>query len=110
MTDRGPLASMSYSWQLTKGSFWRLSAIYAVGIVLMIVFYLLSWVIGGFVGMLLAHGDVAMIVALSAVLMALLGALVIPFYNALVLAVFGDVLVRRQGADLEQRISAQVAS
>lgn len=110
LTDRGPLASMSYSWQLTKGSFWRLSAIYAVGMVLMIVFYLVSLVIGGFVGVLFAHGDVAMIVALSAVLMALLGALVIPFYSALVLAVFGDVLVRRQGVDLEQRISAQAPS
>ena len=106
LTDRGPVASMSHSWQLTSGHFWRLSVIYAVGIALIIVLYVLSGVIGAVVALLLAHGDVAVVTATGAVVVTLLGAVVTPFYSALVLAVFGDVSVRREGADLAQRISA----
>ena len=106
LTDRGPVASMSHSWQLTSGNFWRLSVIYAVGIALIIVLYVLSGVIGAVVALLLAHGDVAVVTATGAVVVTLLGAVVTPFYSALVLAVLGDVSVRREGADLAQRISA----
>ena len=106
LTDRGPVASMSHSWQLTSGNFWRLSVIYAVGIALIIVLYVLSGVIGAVIALLLARGDVAVITATSAVVVTLLGAVVTPFYSALVLAVFGDVSVRREGADLAQRLSA----
>jgi len=56
--------------------------------------------------LLLAHGDVAVITATSAVVVTLLGAVITPFYSALVLAVLGDVSVRREGADLAQRLSA----
>ena len=106
LTDRGPVASMRHSWQLTAGNFWRLSVIYTVGIVLIIVLYLLSSLIGGVVALLLAHGDVAVITATGAVVVTLLGAIVTPFYSALLLAVFGDLSVRREGADLAQRLSA----
>jgi hypothetical protein len=106
LTDRGPVASMSHSWQLTSGNFWRLSVIYAVGIVLIIVLYVLSSVIGGVAALLLAHGDVAVITATGAVVVTLLGAIVTPFYSALLLAVFGDLSVRSEGADLAQRLSA----
>jgi len=106
LTDRGPVASMSHSWQLTSGNFWRLSVIYTVGLVLIIVLYVLSSVIGGVVALLLAHGDVAVITATGAVVVTLLGAIVTPFYSALLLAVFGDLSVRREGADLAQRLSA----
>ncbi|TLY55299.1 MAG: hypothetical protein E6K50_02600 [Gammaproteobacteria bacterium] len=106
LTERGPVASMSHSWQLTAGHFWRLSVIYAVGIALIIVLYVLSGVIGAVIALLLARGDVAVITATSAVVVTLLGAVVTPFYSALVLAVLGDVSVRREGADLAQRLSA----
>jgi hypothetical protein len=100
------LQPRGHSWQLTAGNFWRLSVIYAVGVVLIIVLYVLSGVVGAVIALLLAHGDVAVITATSAVLVTLLGAIVTPFYSALVLAVFGDLSVRGEGADLAQRISA----
>jgi hypothetical protein len=106
LTDRGPVASMRHSWQLTAGNFWRLSVIYTVGIVLIIVLYVLSSLIGGVVALLLAHGDVAVITATGAVVVTLLGAIVTPFYSALLLAVFGDLSVRSEGADLAQRLAA----
>ena len=106
LTSRGPVESMTHSWRLTFGSFWRLSLIYTVCIVLIVVLYVLSGVIGGVVSLLFAGGDVAVITAATAVAMVLLGAVATPFYWALALAVLGDLSVRREGTDLAQRIAA----
>ncbi len=106
LTQRGPLASMSHSWELTAGNFWRLSAIYTVGAILLVVFYLLASIVGGMVAVWLGRGDVVVWVAASSAVIALLAALFTPFYHALILAVLGDLSARREGADLAQRISA----
>jgi len=106
LTERGPIASMSHSWELTAGNFWRLSIIYSVGAVLLLVFYVLASIAGGIVAMWLGRGDVVLFVAVSSTVLALLAALFTPFYHALILAVFGELSARREGADLAQRISA----
>ena len=106
LTERGAIASMSHSWELTAGNFWRLSIIYSVGAVLLLVFYVLASIAGGIVAMWLGRGDVVLFVAVSSTVLALLAALFTPFYHALILAVFGELSARREGADLAQRISA----
>jgi hypothetical protein len=106
LTERGPIASMSHSWELTAGSYWRLSIIYSVGAVLLVVFYVLASIAGGIVAMWLGRSDVVLFVAVSSTVLALLAALFTPFYHALILAVFGELAARREGADLAQRISA----
>jgi membrane-anchored glycerophosphoryl diester phosphodiesterase (GDPDase) len=106
LTERGPIESMSHSWKLTAGNFWRLSIIYAVGVVLLIVFYVLASIVGGMVALWLGRGDVFLWLAVLTTVIALLAALFTPFYHALILAVFGDLSVRREGADLAVRISA----
>jgi len=55
-----------------------------------------------------ARGDMAVLTAVSTVVVVILGAIGTPFYSALALAVFGDLSARREGADLAQRISAPV--
>lgn len=106
LTERGPVASMSHSWELTAGNFWRLSIIYSVGAALLLVFYLLATIAGGMVAMWLGRGDLVLWVAVSSTVIALLAALFTPFYHALILAVFGELSARREGVDLAQRISA----
>jgi hypothetical protein len=106
LTERGPLASLSHSWRLTAGSFWRLSVIYAVAVVLLIVFYFLAAVVGTAVAAALAHGDLAVMTAVLTTVVVVLGAIAAPFYSALMLAVYGDLSVRREGTDLAQRIAA----
>jgi|HubBroStandDraft_1064217.scaffolds.fasta_scaffold03849_5 hypothetical protein len=105
LTERSATESMSYSWRLTSGNLWRLSAIYGVCIALLIVFYILTSVIGAMVAMLLAHGDITVVFAVTATIVALLAALFTPFYDAVLLAMFGDLTVRREGGDLAQRLS-----
>ena len=97
---------MVHSWRLVSGSFWRLAAIYTVGLVLLLVLYTLAGVVSMAVAVPLAHGDLAVMTAITTVMVVILSALGTPFYTALALAVYGDLSVRREGADLAQRISA----
>jgi hypothetical protein len=105
----GPAASLSRSWRLTAGSFWRLSAIYTVALIILIVLYMVSAAIAGFVAGILGRGDFAIATAFADVVIVALGALATPFYSALSLAVLGDLKVRKEGADLERRISSATA-
>jgi len=102
----GTLASYVRSWRLTAGSFWRLSIIYFVALVVLFVLYAVTAGIAGFLAAALGRGDVAVATATMGVVAVLLGAFATPFYTALALAVLGDLTVRKEGADLEQRISA----
>jgi hypothetical protein len=105
----GPAASLSRSWRLTSGSFWRLSVIYTVAFIILIVLYLVTAAIAGFVAGALGRGDFAIATASAEVVGVALGAIAIPFYGALALAVLGDLKVRKEGADLERRISSATA-
>jgi len=106
LEDAGPVASLARSWRLTTGNFWRLSVIYTVALIILIALELVIAAVAGFLAGVLAHGDVAMVTAFAEVIAIILGALVTPFYGALALAVLADLKVRREGADLAQRISA----
>ncbi|HEY2808140.1 MAG TPA: hypothetical protein VGI91_05065 [Steroidobacteraceae bacterium] len=102
----GPMTSLRRSWSLTRGSFWRLTAVYTVALIILIVFYVVLGTATGFVVALVAHGELAVMTAVYAVVAVALGTFVVPFYSAVQLAVFGDLSARREGADLAQRISA----
>ena len=104
--NAGPVASLTRSWRLTTGSFWRLSAIYTVAVIILLALELVIGSVAGFVAGVLSHGDLAMVTAVAEVIAIILGALVMPFYGALALAVLADLKVRKEGADLAQRISA----
>jgi len=103
---RPALDSMSQSWRLTAGSLWRLSVIYTVALILIVVLYVLSGIISGIVSLLIARGDIAVFTATAAAIVVLLGAIATPFYSSLALAVLGDLSVRKEGGDLAQRIAA----
>jgi membrane-anchored glycerophosphoryl diester phosphodiesterase (GDPDase) len=105
LTGRGVFESLSYSWQLTEGHVWRLSLIFSVYIVLIIVFYLLAGFIATVIAAPFALGDIAMFTAVTAAVTVIVGSIVRPFYTALALAVLGDLSVRKEGTDLAARLS-----
>jgi hypothetical protein len=107
LTERaGPLASCRRSWRLTDGSFWRLALIYAIATIIFIAIYVVLGIVLGSLGLILGQGDVAVATATGAVLALAVGALLVPLYTALSLAILADLKVRREGADLERRIAA----
>ena len=104
--NKSAAQSLERSWQLTRGSVLRLSVIYTVAMFLLLALYVAGGAITGFLYGVLGKGDVALIATAVAVVTVALGALASPFYSGLGLAIFGDLAVRREGADLAQRISA----
>jgi hypothetical protein len=102
----GPLRSLTRSLNLTAGSFWRLSVIYTVAFVLLMVAYMLIGAVAAFIGGIFGRADLAVVAALVGVVGVAMGALVTPFYTAMGLAVLGDLKTRKEGADLERRIAA----
>jgi hypothetical protein len=106
LTGRDAVSSLAQSRRLVSGSWWRLAVIYTVALVLLFILYTIAGVIAVMVAVPLAGGDVAVAATLASVVAVILAAIVAPFMTALVLAVYGDLSVRREGADLAQRISA----
>jgi glycerophosphoryl diester phosphodiesterase family protein len=104
--DKGASDSLGRSWQLTGGNVLRLTAIYTVAVFLLLVLYVVIGSLTAFLGAVFGRGDVAMIGAAIGVVTVAAGALASSYFSALGLAVFGDLLVRKEGADLSQRIGA----
>lgn len=104
--DIGATASLSRSWELSRGSVLRLIAIYSVAFFLVIALYIGIGSVTTFLYAVVGKGDVALIAAAVGVVTVAVGALATPYYSALGLAVFGDLVVRKEGADLSLRISA----
>lgn len=104
--NTGATGSLGRSWDLTGGNVMRLTVLYTVAFFLLLVLYTCVGVLTTVFTALLGKGDLAMVAAAVGVVTVAAGALASPFYSALGLAVFGDLLVRKEGADLSQRISA----
>lgn len=106
LTARGVFESVGYSWSLTDGSFWRLVGIYTVAGFVLFVFYILVGIVAAAIAVPLGVGEIALITAISASLVVILGAFATPFFMATSLAVFGDLTVRKEGTDLAAKLSS----
>ena len=106
LTGRGAVASLAHSWRLVTGSWWRLAVIYTVALLMLLAFYMVAGVVAVAAAVPIARGDVVVATALASIIAVILTAVSAPFFTALILAVYGDLSVRREGADLSQRISA----
>ena len=104
----GPVAALRQSVRLVWGNWWRLLLIYSVtAIVVLVVAVLLGALIAAVVSSLGAGVPVMTSVVYAEVANAL-GAVMAPFAGALLLAVYGDLRVRKEGTDLQQRIVGAV--
>jgi glycerophosphoryl diester phosphodiesterase family protein len=106
--DLGITKAMSTSWNLTKGFWWRVALLVSVlGIIVLVLEALLGLVAGGAVGLVGAQRDLVVRVTQLAnvVLFSFLGSL----SPAVLLAIYDDLKLRRQGGDLADRVSALAA-
>jgi hypothetical protein len=98
-----PLAAMRYSFRLALGNWWRTAAVLTVAfIVVMAVYFVVAMVVLPLAGAM----DVAIVAAVTEVMIVAMSALVAPYFAATLLALYGDLKARKEGSDLEQRISA----
>jgi hypothetical protein len=100
---QGPLGALRQSARLVWGNWWRIAVVYVVGAaVVIVVSVLLGALIAAIVSSLGA--GIPVMTSVFAEVANVLGAVTAPFAGALLLAVFADLRVRKEGTDLKQRI------
>ncbi len=104
--EAGAMGSLARSWELTGGNVLRLMAVYTVALFLFVALYVVVASLTGFLYVAFGSGDLVMTAAIVGVMAVAAGAVVAPYYSSIGLAIYGDLLVRKEGADLSQRISA----
>jgi hypothetical protein len=104
VVGQGPLGAVRQSVRLVWGNWWRVFAIYGVGAAAVLVLAILVAIVIALVVPALV-ADIPVMMAVYRVLANATVAVVAPFVGALLLAVFGDLRVRREGIDLQQRIT-----
>jgi hypothetical protein len=101
----GPLASLKASWRLTKGLWWRATAIMATAMIMLMVLYLavssLSY-LGGY----LTHNSSIHRYVMVPLFLIVIYTVVYPLGAAIWVAMYNDFKLRREGGDLAARVGA----
>ncbi len=109
LEHKGPVASLMASHRLIWGHWWRAAAILTVGFIVLFVIYLaVGTVVGAMLPLLVGSmEDMVLYTVISVFAVSIVvNLLVTPFYVALMLAVYWDLKLRREGGDLAARVSA----
>ena len=103
--DKGALESLGRSWTLTAGNWWRVATILTVLVVVMVALFLFVGIIAGIVAA--SMGSTGGISGLLIQGISLLGnTLISPLYAAVLVAIYHDLKLRKEGADLAGRVNA----
>ncbi len=106
---KGIIGSLRYSVHLVTGNWWRTAMVYLVVLTMIIVLSVTAGLIIGVVTQFAAARDLAVMTAVSAVMVVASGAVYMPFVTATWLALYGDLEARKEGRDLERRIAGEPA-
>ncbi len=101
----GVFKSFGISWALIKNHWWRTATVYTVAIVIVYVFYLLIGALNALAFAML-HSTSGAATLVSQLLTTAVGTVLVPFFPAVLLAIYYDLKLRRDGADLADRVNA----
>lgn len=105
LDGKGPLDCLNYSHRLVWGDWWRTAALLTVAFIVIVIFYVLLGIAIGFMMAVDPSQDATQSIDLiSLIATPLLGAIVNPFFVSLLWAIYRDLQLRKEGADLEARI------
>jgi hypothetical protein len=102
---KGIIEALTYSHSLVWGNWWRTSVLFTVGLV---VVYVLFIIIAAALGMLseILGLERTTLMLLQFITNGLVALVTTPFANALLLEIYRDLKLRKEGGDLEQRLGA----
>lgn len=105
--DKGPVASLTSSHRLVWGNWWRTLVILTVAAFIVMVLYFIFAFVAGAIAPLATGGDVVLASVVSLVIVfSLLGVVIVPYFTALVLVIYWDLKLRKEGGDLAARMQA----
>jgi hypothetical protein len=103
--DKGAPESLGRSWTLTAGHWWRVAIILTVLVIVIVALFLFIGIIAGIVAA--SMGSTAGIPGMLIQVISLLGnTLISPLYSAVLVAIYYDLKLRKEGADLAGRVNA----
>lgn len=103
--DKGALQSLGRSWTLTAGHWWRVATILTVLIIVIVALVLFVGIVAGIIAA--SMGSIGGISGILVQAISLLGnTLISPLYAAVLVAIYHDLKLRKEGADLAGRVSA----
>ncbi len=113
VTDNlGPVAALKYSHNLVWGNWWRTAAVVGVGTFIFMVGMILVAMISGFAAAAGSDGinpeSVQSSPILNFVVLPLITAVLSPLFYTFIMAAFNDLKLRHSGADLAERIGAEL--
>jgi hypothetical protein len=101
----GVIDSLESSWNLTRGHWWRSAAILTVTIIIFTVFLFVIGAVTGAATVVLGRTSSAAL-AVSESISILGNALFTPLFSAVMLTIYYDLKLRKEGADLAARVNA----
>lgn len=102
----GALASFHTSRALTRGHWWRTSAIITVAFIIILVFSMVVGLVGGGLSVVNLRRDPTLaLIGIQSVAM-VANIFIIPMYSAVLLSIYRDLKLRREGGDLADRLGA----
>jgi hypothetical protein len=105
LTESGIFSSLRQGVSLVVGSWWRTMVTFTVWGVLLVIFNFITVIIVVMSMPLVGANDLPTTTAGTQVVFVALRALGLPFLVAVVLVVYGELQVRRQGVDLQRRMA-----
>jgi hypothetical protein len=107
LENKGPIDSLTSSHKLVWGHWWRTAAILTVGGIIIFVLYIILGIVAAAVAPLVSGGEAAVAAVISMfIVLALAGVLISPFVCAMVLNIYWDLKLRKEGGDLAARAEA----
>jgi len=107
---RGPFDALVGSHRLVWGNWWRTLAILSVGLFVLLVIYLTVVFAATLVPIATTQDPVMFSFISGLVLGLIVGLVVTPYYTALLLAIYWDLKLRKEGGDLAARVGALKAA
>ena len=107
--EKGPIDALTGSHRLVWGNWWRTAAILTVGFIIVLVLYVVVGIVIGAIMPLVGMSaeDLLVTTLVTNLVVSMLASLLLtPFYLSLVIAVYWDLKLRKEGGDLASRVGA----
>jgi hypothetical protein len=106
LTPNGTLASLKQGIALAYRNWWRTMLTFIVWAILLVILNLVAVILLMLSLQVFGASDVITLSAATPVVFVALRAIGLPFLVAILLAVYGELMVRKQGVDLERRVAS----
>jgi hypothetical protein len=103
--DAGAVEGLKISWRLTRGRWWRATAILTVALIILYVFALALGLVSGLITAL-THLSLTDRTIVSQLLGAISNMIVLPMFVAILVVMYHDFKLRSEGGDLAARMGA----